>query len=291
MVMATHNQQTPKEGLPFSFIESISSSTPETDNKIKPLGFSAQFLLPSRLIMHHPKAGLNPLADAAAYLFSALGKLKQLKTYRQLNKLHKELIHEISSFQENIKNHGYNAEYVIVCRYILCATFDDIIQNTIWGGQGQWDSYSLLVAFNQDAQHQDKFFTITERAIKEPASYIDLMELIYICLSLGYKGHYRVTEHGHHQLEQITNNLYKHIRAYRGSFHKALSPSSLKTPKSTTKVLPNSDVSLLFLFFLTTCIIMVIFVSLGYLMDIISNEAYKHIIQIEASVSHETHQS
>jgi hypothetical protein len=33
---------------------------------------------------------------------------------------------------------------------------------------------------------------------------------------------------------------------------------------------------------------MTIFVSLGYLMDVISNEAYKNIAQSGSSVSHET---
>lgn len=221
-------------------------------------------------------------------IFSVLGKLKHAKSYRQLSKLQTELVQEVNLFQEAAKHHGYNSEYIVVCRYVLCAVIDDIISNTAWGAQGQWDSYSLLASFNQDTQHQDKFFSIMERAIKDPALYIDLMELMYISLSLGYKGQYRATEHSQYQLEQITNNLYKHIRAYRGSFSKTLSPTPLKTHKSTVKTATGSSISPLFIFFVTACVVMTIFVSLGYLMDVISNEAYKNISQIQNSVSHET---
>lgn len=288
-MIATHNQQT--DGLPLS-LASDASAKPlhENDyavNKVKSLNTRSQLLLQSRVVAHNPKAGLNPLVDTAGYLFSVLGKLKQLKTYRQPSKLQKELVQEVTSFQEAIKNHGYNAEYIVICRYILCATFDDIISNTAWGAQGQWDSHCLLGAFNQDTQHQDKFFTIMERAIKEPAFYIDLMELMYICLSMGYKGQYRSTEHSQYQLEQITNNLYKHIRAYRGSFSKSLSPTPLKTAKSTTKPAAKRN-SMFFVFLVTACVIMTIFVSLGYLMDVISNEAYKNISPVETRVSYET---
>lgn len=288
MVATQHQQGSNKEHTVSLAVTATSNpSEPETAvGKVKNVNASA-LLLPSRIVTHTAKAGLNPLVDAAGYLFSIIGKLKHVKSYRHLNKLQTELIQEINLFQENVKNQGYNAEYLIVCRYVLCAVADDIISNTSWGGQGQWDSYSLLAAFNQDTKHQDKFFSILDRAIKDPGIYIDLMELMYICLSLGYKGNYRATEHSQYQLEQITNNLYKHIRAYRGNFNKMLSPTPLKAIRPTTK--PHAHhTSLLYVFFVTACVVMIIFISLGYLMDVISNDAYKNIAQIQNRVSHET---
>lgn len=270
----------------------IGTQTQQTTPSTTPADFShetsPQLLVLNRVITHSPKAGLNPLVDAASFLFSAISELKRTTAYRQLNKLQKELIHEVNTFQDVIGRHGYNAEYLIICRYVLCATLDDVIANTPWGGQGQWDSYNLLAAFNQDVHHQSKFFTILERAINEPTLYIDLMEFIYISLSMGYKGQYRSTEHSQYQLEQITNNLYKHIRAYRGNFSKTLSPVPLKAPKALHKISSESQTSLLFIFFITTCVMMSIFIGLDYLMDVISNEAYKNIDQIKATVSHET---
>lgn len=231
-------------------------------------------LLPNRPSSHSAKSGLNPLVDAASYLFSVLGKLKSIQNYKQLNKLQQELIQEINNFQETIKAHGANPEYAIVCRYIMCATIDDIVGNTSWGAS-VWDEFSLLKAFNQDHRHQDKFFSILERALRDPSLYIDLMELMYLCLSMGYKGRYRETEHSQYQLEQITNNLYKHIRAHRGSFSKTLSPQPLKA--TGAKAVIRNKTSLLFIFIVTACIVMAIFIGLGYLMDVISNEAYKNL--------------
>lgn len=280
---------------PSSHLTSHESDSTSPDNtaistKVKNLNQTSPLLLPSRIVTHHPTAGLNPIVDAAGYLFSVIGKLKHIKSYRQLNKLQNELIQEINTFQETIKGLGYNSEYTIVCRYVLCATLDEIISHTAWGNQGQWENYSLLSAFKQDKQHQDKFFSILERTIKEPSLYIDLMELMYLCLSMGYKGQYRTTEHNQYQLEQITNSLYKHIRAYRGSFSKMLSPAPLKTQKISIKTPSQRKISLGFICVVTACIIMAIFVSLGYLMDVISNEAYKNISTVESAASHDAAQ-
>lgn len=293
-MIATHNQPAPTDNPLVNSIADIhpltSTESSSALNTLKNIGTHAQLLVQSRIITHTRKAGLNPLVDEAAYLLSVLGKLKRLKSYRHPNNLRKELIQEINRFQDAIKKHGYNAEYTAVSRYIICAAFDDVIANTGWGCQISWENNSLLAAINQDTQHQHKFYSILERAIKEPQIYIDMMELMYICLSLGYKGQYRTTEHDHYKLEQITNTLYKHIRLYRGNFNKSLSPSILKPAKPDAKIQRRQDVSLLHIFFFTGCAIMTIFISLGYLMDVISNEAFKNISQIQYSVPHETAQ-
>ncbi len=281
-MIATHNQHTPDDVMLTFPIQEPDSTNIQLFNPL-----SSAALLSHRSISHHPKAGVNPLVDAAAYLFSVLGKLKYLKSHRQLNKLQKELIQEIQTLQETIKSLGYNAEYVLVCRYILCATIDDILTHTSWGSQ--WDTYRLLTVFNQETQ-QDKFFIILDRAIKEQSLYIDLMELMYMCLSLGYKGQYRATEHSQYQLEQITNTLYKHIQTYRGHVNKTLSPLPLKTSHHAHKSVRKTGPSTLFISFITFYIIIATFAGLGYLTDVISNEAYKNIAPIKNSVSHETSQ-
>lgn len=242
------------------------------------INLPAQLFPPNRNLMHHPQAGLNPLVDAASYLLSSIGKLKQVSQYTQLRKLQQAFVQEINAYQATLKSQHYHPESIIIGRYLLCAVIDDILSHTTWGTK-QWQKFSLLVAFKQDHQ-QNKFFIIMERAIKEPTFYIDLMELMYICLSLGYRGQYRSTIEDQSQLEQITNNLFQHIRAHRGHFSKNLSPHTLKNAPSKAGVtIAPRRFSFTFIFVVTACIVMTIFVSLGYLMDVISDDAYQHLAQ------------
>lgn len=239
---------------------------------------------PNSIVTHHPSSGLNPIVDAASYLLSVLSKLKTLKAHRTLPQLQRELCQEVNRFQEAIQSKGYSLEYIVVCRFVMCATFDDILSQTPWGSYGQWDEFSLLAAFNQDPDHHEKFFAILDRTVKDPAQYIDLMELIYLALSFGYKGQYR-NEQGPFQLEQISNQLFKHIRAHRGHFSKTLSPAPFKTRSGPTSKASRKKTPLWFTMMIAASIIMAIFVSLGYLMDAISNETYQNLAQLEQSSS------
>lgn len=230
---------------------------------------------PSRVGSHQRHSGINPIVDAAASLFSFLGKLKSLETVPQISVLQAELIKEINLFQNTIKQYDYPKEYIAVCQFVLCATVDETLAQTQWDHEQKWENH-LLKAFNQDTKHEDKFFTLMERIIREPSIYIDLMELMYICLSMGYKGQFKDTTHGFVQLDQIMHHLYKHIQAHRGHFNKTLSPT--KSRVLHQKKLRKRHFSLSFIFIVTACMVMMIFVSLGYLMDVVSHEASKTII-------------
>jgi type VI secretion system protein ImpK len=280
-MIITHNQEALDEHTAPECLESEPS--PPTEST-KTLASPSILRIDHQIAAHHPRAGVNPVVDAAGYLFTLISKWTATKDFNQLAKLRKELIQEVNTFEETITLHGYNEEYILVCRYVMCAVIDESIENTNWGGQNQWQPYLLLNAFNQ-THHEDNFYIIMERAIKEPAYYIDLMELMYICLSMGYRGHYQGSEQNHTQREQITNLLYKHIRAYRGSFSKSLSPSPIRTPRSTMRNIPHASISVWTIFLLTACIIMILFISLGYLMEMISNEAFNNLTNIQTSVA------
>lgn len=248
---------------PFRLIPQENSLTDHANN---------QLLLHGKFITHNSKAGLNPLVDVASYLFSILGKLKNLKSYSNLNTLQKELIVEINSFQEAAEARGYRSEYTLVTRYALCVTFDEVIANTAWGADGRWDEYSLLAVFNSEGVQQERFFLILERIIKEPALYIDVMEFMYICISLGYKGGYRVADADNH-LEKITHSLYKRICAYHGDFSRTLSPFPVRVFQSAKKT--PRKLSYWLLFWITTAIILLLFWGLGSMLDVITNQAYQ----------------
>lgn len=230
-----------------------------------------QLLLTSKPLFHRPEAGVNPLVDAAAYLFSIMGKLKHIKSYKNLARLHKELIEEIENFQETLRTYSYSmenlAEYIPISCYALCMTLDDIILNTLWGSQGRWDEYRLVFSFSDQPLSHENFLIILERLVRDPAIYIDVMEFMYICLSLGmgYKYQHQVSGFNNEQLEQILQSLYKRIRAHRGNFNKILSPYSIKPPT----VMPREEKMPGWLMILiTTSFFLGLFAGAKYLFDI-----------------------
>jgi type VI secretion system protein ImpK len=62
-----------------------------------------------------------------------------------------------------------------------------------------------------------------ERTSSDPGRYIDLMELQYLCIAVGFCGKYHVIERGHTQLAEVQRDLYRRIREHRGASETALS--------------------------------------------------------------------
>jgi type VI secretion system protein ImpK len=112
---------------------------------------------------------------------------------------------------------------------------------------------------------------------------------MYICLSLGFKGNYRSTEYNKTQLEQITNSLYKHIRAYRGDFSKTLSPFPIKSsappatttqPAAITKKATNRKTRIIVAIILTATIVFAIFSSAEWMAENKTNTAIQDLTRM-----------
>ncbi len=227
----------------ISFLQPLQKKTEDPFNatELTHTHPTTQILLTTKPPIHLPEAGLNPLVDAASYLFSWMGKLRHTKHYHDLAALQTELIKEIANFRETIHSYRYNAEYLVeynlISCYALSMTLDNIITNTSWGDLGKWDQYSLVTAINQESLSHESILIILERMVCDPGIYIDVMEFMYICLSLGltFKQSHATLAFSHEQLEQITYSLYKRIRAHRSNYSKILTPFSIK-PSAPTVV-------------------------------------------------------
>ena len=108
--------------------------------------------------------------------------------------------------------------------YALCALLDETILNTPWGGQSLWGQQSLLILFHKEAWGGDKFFQIIDHLVRQPGQNLNLIELCYLSLSMGFQGKFRIAQNGLNELEQYRLELYQLIRRIRGDFEPALSP-------------------------------------------------------------------
>ncbi len=169
-----------------------------------------------------PEQGINPLSAAASSLFSLIGKFRQMDHYPKIEGLHHCLVHEINAFIWNAQRRSYSDDEVLIARYIICATLDETIQNTVWGKEAQWHKHNLLTYFQGEVWGGERFFFILEKLREFPETYIDLLEFIYLCLSSGFEGQFRVFENGKLQLESIVDDLYHLIRKHRRHYSRQL---------------------------------------------------------------------
>jgi type VI secretion system protein ImpK len=168
--------------------------------------------------------GLNPLVACAAPLLVLAGRLRNSRQAADVPGLRRQALEEIRRFEERAARAGVANEQVVAARYVLCATLDEAVLATPWGGQSEWSQHTLLVTLHGEAWGGEKFFDMLTRTWDQPARFIDLMELQYLCLSMGFAGRFQVQRDGPAQLAQIQHQLFQRIRAHRGSAPAELSP-------------------------------------------------------------------
>jgi len=91
------------------------------------------------------------------------------------------------------------------------------VLSTPWGMQSEWAAQTLLVQLHREAWGGEKFFDMLERISSDPQRHIDLMELQYACIALGFSGKFQVLERGQARLDEIQHELFRKIRAFRGT--------------------------------------------------------------------------
>lgn len=169
--------------------------------------------------------GLNPLVNSASMLIAVYEKTRNSASHPDVSGLHQRLINEIKSFDTRARERGIKPEIVLAARYILCTVLDEAVLNTPWGAESPWAQKSLLSTFHNETAGGEKFFLILDRMRQSPAENLFILELIYICLSLGFEGKYKVVHRGKELVEQTRDELFGVIRTYRGEYERGLSPS------------------------------------------------------------------
>jgi len=169
-------------------------------------------------------AGRNPIVQAAVPLLVLAGRLRGQIANANVEGLRHQCIQEIRAFEDRCRRTDVPDADVLAARYALCTVIDEAVLNTPWGAQSNWAGQSLLVTFHREAQGGDKFFQILDRLLAEPRRYLALLELWYVCLSLGFEGRSRLDERGAARIADIRRDLIQRIESLRGRPEAALSP-------------------------------------------------------------------
>ncbi|MBL4805917.1 MAG: type IVB secretion system protein IcmH/DotU [Rhodobacteraceae bacterium] len=168
--------------------------------------------------------GMNPLNAAASQIFALIGRIRNRAQHNDPAALRTAVVSEIQQFEQRCLHQGIPAQSVNIARYALCATIDDVVLNTPWGGRSIWTTQSMVGTFHKETHGGDRFFDLLARMEQEPSVNLDMLEFIYVCLSLGFEGRLRVEHGGTDKHMRIRENLARLIRSHRGDQEHALSP-------------------------------------------------------------------
>ena len=172
-----------------------------------------------------PRLGhLNPLESASSGLLALMTRLNNSRTQSDIAALKEKIIREIKQFQITAQAQGIDAQTISSARYVLCTALDETVLNTPWGHNSSWTQQSLLSLFHNEVSGGERFFYLLKSLAQNPAKNRNLLELMYLCLALGFKGRYRLIDGGIDKLTSIREWLYQILQKERGYVEHTLSP-------------------------------------------------------------------
>ncbi|MFL1503883.1 type IVB secretion system protein IcmH/DotU [Pseudomonas sp. S191] len=192
------------------------------------------------------KIGLNPLVAAASALLSQVVQLKGCTGREGLGAINDRLSSAVTQFETRALQCGVENSQVISARYVLCSVVDEAVVTTAWGTRSDWSRMSLLSRFHNETFGGEKVFQLLERLSRDPVKHLAMLELMYLCLSIGFEGKYRILERGASQLESVRDALYRQIRQVRGEPpSQRVAPAARQTRRTRLRVISATWVAVL----------------------------------------------
>ncbi|HEX4504025.1 MAG TPA: type IVB secretion system protein IcmH/DotU [Scandinavium sp.] len=159
---------------------------------------------------------LNPMIDAATPLLGMVMRLAGMNSNAMPDHLFAQVVTDVQAVEQLLQEQGYEPGIIVSFRYILCTFIDEAALGNGWSNKNEWIKQSLLVHFHNEAWGGEKVFILLERLMREPKRYQDLLEFLYLCFSLGFRGRYKVAQQGQDEFEQIYRRLHHVLHGLRG---------------------------------------------------------------------------
>ena len=147
--------------------------------------------------------GPDVLAVAAAPLLQLMARLRNTASPPDSGDLYQRTVRQMRMFEEEARDKGVPLEQMRPAHYALCASLDDIVLNTPWGSSGTWSQRSLVSTFHQEVRSGERFFDVLKQMCDNPGRFLPVIKLMYICMSLGFVGQYRLSRRGIGHINRI----------------------------------------------------------------------------------------
>lgn len=170
------------------------------------------------------RAAVSPLFEAAGPLVDALpvlarfaGQLDQARA----DKLRPYLVSEISSFQSVCQDARLRYEDIVIASYGLCTALDEAASHAMQGDvrhpaeSNPWMAQPLAVQFHGDSMGGRHLFVMITKLMASSEMYVDLLELMFVILWLGFQGMYRHARDGRRQFDEMRSRIRDLLTAQR----------------------------------------------------------------------------
>ena len=158
--------------------------------------------------------GINSLVAMANPILGAVPQIRRTLRHPDPARLKETLRDQIEGFEMSALSadvpDGIKESVVIA----LCALLDESAAATPWGAN--WKEQGLLRELRNATDGDDRFLGLVDQALAAAdaggdENNAELLELLYVCLALGYEGRHRGSDEGRLALRQVKDRLFAQV--------------------------------------------------------------------------------
>ncbi|WP_300042632.1 type IVB secretion system protein IcmH/DotU [uncultured Paracoccus sp.] len=139
------------------------------------------------------RASDNPLVRAFAALLGIAPELQRATAPDNPDVLRTRLQDNLTHARDGAVSMGVPLTRADQGAWFVGALLDDVAINTPWGGASGWPRQPLVASMYGNVDSGSRFYDLAEELLRYPERDPQLLELVFLCLSLGFRGKHRIS--------------------------------------------------------------------------------------------------
>ena len=147
----------------------------------------------------------NRLVNAGAELLAICVSVQRMPQPEDTFQFRQGLKKAITELKQRIALLDYPPSVADKTCFLFCIVLDEFILHSDWGEESGWANHALVSELFGMRDGGEQFYQVAEKALAQPNLLVDMLELIYIFIRIGFRGQYRL---GHaERLEILVENI------------------------------------------------------------------------------------
>lgn len=170
------------------------------------------------------KAGPGRLADAFSSVFALILQLRSTADFGDPTGLRERAEALLDRAAAQARANGAEPADVREAEYCVVAFLDETVLTSEAQGRHGWAAHPLQLARYERYDAGEAFFDRLRQLLTD-GGRLEVLEVYYLCIALGYKGRYQI--HGREVLGQLVEDLKARLAKGPGGGQRAISPHGL----------------------------------------------------------------
>jgi len=155
------------------------------------------------------------LSDLSSECLILILQLRSTNDYGEVEVLKTRVNEMFERFESSARKFGIDNEKTRLAKFALVAFLDETIISSSWTQKETWLSDPLQIKLFDTFNAGEEFFKFLNELIQRTSANKEVLEVYYLCLSLGFKGKYQLQSP--ENLRKIIDdlNLELHPETYR----------------------------------------------------------------------------